>query len=56
MPYTSPLLPTVSETPSATSILNSADILRGQKAVFINHNGIIYRLQITQAGKLILTK
>jgi hemin uptake protein HemP len=56
MPYTSPLLPTASDTPSATPILNSSDILRGQKVVPINHNGTIYRLQITQAGKLILTK
>ncbi len=32
------------------------DILRGQKAVDISHNGVLYRLQATRLGKLILTK
>lgn len=36
--------------------VNSTDILRGQKAVEINHNGSTYRLQATRLGKLILTK
>ena len=36
--------------------VNSAEILRGQKAVEINHNGSTYRLQATRLGKLILTK
>ena len=36
--------------------LNSAELLRGKKAVEINHNGFIYRLQATRLGKLILTK
>ena len=36
--------------------LNSTDILRGKKAVEINHNGFTYRLQATRLGKLILTK
>lgn len=36
--------------------LNSTEILRGQKAVEINHNGFTYRLQATRLGKLILTK
>lgn len=36
--------------------LNSTEILRGQKAVEINHNGSTYRLQATRLGKLILTK
>ncbi|MEO7885629.1 MAG: hemin uptake protein HemP [Polaromonas sp.] len=40
---------------SATSV-NSTEILRGQKAVEINHNGSTYRLQATRLGKLILTK
>ncbi|MBW0172629.1 MAG: hemin uptake protein HemP [Hydrogenophaga sp.] len=34
----------------------SADLLRGQKAVAIDHNGSLYRLQTTRQGKLILTK
>ncbi|WP_439607462.1 hemin uptake protein HemP [Hydrogenophaga sp.] len=38
------------------SVLPSADLLRGQKAVAIDHNGSLYRLQTTRQGKLILTK
>jgi hemin uptake protein HemP len=38
------------------SCMNSTDILRGQKAVEITHNGSVYRLQATRLGKLILTK
>lgn len=38
------------------SCVNSTDLLRGQKAVQINHNGSTYRLQATRLGKLILTK
>lgn len=34
----------------------SATLLQGHKAVEINHNGAIYRLQSTKLGKLILTK
>lgn len=37
------------------SILSS-DLLRGKKAVTIQHNGSVYRLQATRLGKLILTK
>lgn len=40
---------------SLASILSS-DLLRGQKAVSIRHNGSTYRLQATRLGKLILTK
>ncbi len=36
--------------------VNSTDLLRGQKAVTIEHNGSTYRLQATRLGKLILTK
>jgi len=45
--------PHASETGSA---LESTEILRGQKAVEIKHNGLTYRLQATRLGKLILTK
>ena len=31
-------------------------LLGGQKVVAIEHNGALYRLQSTRAGKLILTK
>lgn len=40
--------------PPAT--LDSLDLLRGQKSVTIQHNGVTYRLQATKLGKLILTK
>lgn len=36
--------------------MSSTDILRGQKAVEIQHNGLTYKLQATRLGKLILTK
>jgi hemin uptake protein HemP len=36
--------------------LDSDALLRGQKAVEINHNGATYKLQTTKLGKLILTK
>ena len=36
--------------------LRSDELLRGQKAVEITHNGSTYRLQATRLGKLILTK
>ncbi len=39
-----------------TSAVESRDLLKGQKAVEILHNGAIYRLQNTKLGKLILTK
>lgn len=38
------------------SSLDSAALLRGQKAVQIAHNGAVYKLQATKLGKLILTK
>jgi hemin uptake protein HemP len=36
--------------------VKSTDLLKGQKGVEIEHNGLIYRLQTTKQGKLILTK
>ena len=38
------------------STVDSFDLLQGQKTVAITHNGLIYRLQATRLGKLILTK
>lgn len=40
----------------SASCVHSAELLRGQKAVEIVHNGSTYRLQATRLGKLILTK
>ncbi len=42
--------------PGAPHLLDSQDLLRGQNAVAIAHNGSLYRLQATRQGKLILTK
>lgn len=36
--------------------VDSNALLQGQKAVAIVHNGVVYRLQATKLGKLILTK
>jgi len=36
--------------------VDSSDLLQGNKAVTIVHNGSLYRLQATKLGKLILTK
>jgi len=39
-----------------TPLVESAELLRGNKTVGIMHNGSLYRLQATKFGKLILTK
>ncbi|WP_353236350.1 hemin uptake protein HemP [Diaphorobacter ruginosibacter] len=36
--------------------LDSRNLLQGHKVVTIAHNGVLYRLQATKLGKLILTK
>lgn len=36
--------------------LDSRNLLQGNKVVTITHNGVLYRLQATKLGKLILTK
>ncbi len=40
----------------AVTLVESADLLKGNKTVGILHNGSLYRLQATKLGKLILTK
>ena len=42
--------------PSARACVVSSDLLRGHRDCDIEHNGAVYRLQITRLGKLILTK
>ncbi|MDM0113188.1 hemin uptake protein HemP [Variovorax sp. J22R133] len=37
-------------------LVESADLLKGNKTIGIMHNGALYRLQATKLGKLILTK
>jgi hemin uptake protein HemP len=36
--------------------VNSLTLLQGRKVIEILHNGLLYRLQTTRMGKLILTK
>ena len=40
----------------ASRTINSRDLLRGEKLLIIKHDEEVYRLQLTAAGKLILTK
>ncbi|MBD9531079.1 hemin uptake protein HemP [Comamonas sp. CMM01] len=62
--HTQPALRTTSSSTSILPVaaspahmqLDSAELLQGQKAVTIVHNGSTYRLQATKLGKLILTK
>lgn len=49
-------MPAASTRSESGGAVESTEILRGQKAVEINHNGLTYRLQATRLGKLILTK
>lgn len=42
--------------PPAAPPIPSTTIMQGTRCVAINHRGVIYRLQETQLGKLILTK
>ncbi|GKT17616.1 hemin uptake protein HemP [Acidovorax sp. SUPP2522] len=41
---------------SSAPAVDSRELLKGQKTVAICHNGLVYRLQATKLGKLILTK
>lgn len=41
---------------TVSAIVQSEDLLKGQRALEIRHNGMLYRLQATKLGKLILTK
>jgi hemin uptake protein HemP len=49
--------PYVQETlTTATSVVSSGEILRGQQEMHINHGDSVYTLRVTRQGKLILTK
>ncbi len=37
-------------------VVDSGALLQGQVSVAIRHHGVVYRLQATKMGKLILTK
>ena len=40
----------------AANMLDSQTLLQGRGSVDIRHHGVVYRLQATKLGKLILTK
>jgi hemin uptake protein HemP len=46
----------VEPVPQRPPLLDSETLLQGHKAVEISHKGVLYRLQATRQGKLILTK
>jgi hemin uptake protein HemP len=46
----------VAALPEAPHRIQSHEVMRGRRAVAIEHNGNVYRLQTTRQGKLILTK
>lgn len=48
--------PAVQPASTPAGLVESSELLQGQKTVSIVHNGAIYRLQATKLGKLILTK
>ena len=50
-PHTAPASTSISAKP-----VSSEALLRGHKTVGIAHNGMLYTLQATKMGKLILTK
>lgn len=41
---------------TAGPVLDSQALLQGRGSVTIRHHGVVYRLQATKLGKLILTK
>lgn len=55
-PGLAPNGPSASPAPGSGAVLRSDLLLAGRKAVDIEHNGAVYRLQATRLGKLILTK
>jgi hemin uptake protein HemP len=47
-----PTIPSISQ----ARVLTSAELLKGNKEVLIEHQGQIYRLRLTRSGKLLLHK
>ena len=41
---------------SGLRLIRTEELLRGEPEILIHHAGLIYRLRVTKAGKLILTK
>lgn len=50
------LIPLHRDATSGLHLVRTEDLLRGEPEILIHHAGLIYRLRVTKAGKLILTK
>lgn len=50
------VMPRTSSGGSQAAVLNTRELFQGAQRIHIEHQGEIYRLQITRQGKLILTK
>lgn len=50
-----PEAPTPSSAPSAPRKISSRDLFNGSREIVIEHGERLYRMRITQSGKLILT-
>jgi hemin uptake protein HemP len=48
--------PAQSPPPTIVRCVTSESLMRGQRLLVIQHGNEAYRLQVTQGGKLILTK
>jgi len=44
------------DTPNPLRVVHSEELLAGDKEILIQHGSEVYRLRVTRAGKLILTK
>jgi hemin uptake protein HemP len=51
-----PAPPPAGEEKPAPVVLDARDLFRGQREVWIEHDGIRYRLRLTRRNKLILQK
>ena len=49
-------LTTKGDTPNTLRVIRSEDLLQGYQEILIRHGCEVYRLRVTRAGKLILTK
>jgi hemin uptake protein HemP len=56
LPADEPPQPLPSGASSLTKLFQSEELFQGERMVCIDHEGSIYRLQITSRGKLILQK
>jgi len=55
-PADEPPRPTPASATPLTKLFQSEELFQGERMVCIDHEGAIYRLQITSRGKLILQK